>query len=93
MRIPKGVKAPFLLRLRSRFPILNYFTKPSLGTVAVFGVVFITSLGLYEVVVQPKLNEDYYKQSQKEKRALLHGTREDFSQGLRPWSDPFKPPK
>uniref|UniRef100_A0A0K0F6B8 Protein phosphatase 1 regulatory subunit 7 n=1 Tax=Strongyloides venezuelensis TaxID=75913 RepID=A0A0K0F6B8_STRVS len=88
MRIPKGVKVPLLLRLRSRFPLLNSFNKPSIGTVAVVGVVILTSLGLYEVIVQPKLNEDYYKQSQKEKRALLHGTREDFSQGLRPWSDP-----
>uniref|UniRef100_A0A0K0ENN0 Small integral membrane protein 20 n=1 Tax=Strongyloides stercoralis TaxID=6248 RepID=A0A0K0ENN0_STRER len=93
MRVPKGVKAPLLLRLKSHFPALNSISKPSIGTVAVFGVVIITSAAIYEVIVQPKMNADYYKESQVEKRKLLHGTREDFAQGLRPWSDPFQPPK
>uniref|UniRef100_A0A0N4ZUW3 Small integral membrane protein 20 n=1 Tax=Parastrongyloides trichosuri TaxID=131310 RepID=A0A0N4ZUW3_PARTI len=93
MRIPDGVKAPFLLRMKSKFPVINSMTRPSLGSVAVFGVSLLTIVAVYEVVVQPKFNADYYKQSQMEKRALIHGSREDLAHGMRPWSDPFKPPK
>ncbi|CEF67048.1 Hypothetical protein SRAE_2000171300 [Strongyloides ratti] len=93
MRVPKGVKPPLFLQLKSRFPLLDSITRPSLGTVAVFGVVLLTSFAVYEVTIQPKINKDYYKECQMEKRKLLHGTREDHAQGLRPWSDPFQPPK
>uniref|UniRef100_A0AC35TPF3 Cytochrome c oxidase assembly factor 3 n=1 Tax=Rhabditophanes sp. KR3021 TaxID=114890 RepID=A0AC35TPF3_9BILA len=93
MRIPDGVKAPLFLRLRSKIPGFNKFSKVSAGSVAVFGVVTLTVAALYEVILQPKINHNYYKESQVAKRALIQGSREELANGQRPWSDPFKSPK
>uniref|UniRef100_A0A7E4UTF6 Small integral membrane protein 20 n=1 Tax=Panagrellus redivivus TaxID=6233 RepID=A0A7E4UTF6_PANRE len=90
MRVPEGAPVSGWLKFQQKFPALRQISKPSLGTVAVIACITTTVFAVYAVGVGPKIHNDYYKESQKEKRALLRTTREETAQGLRPWSDPFE---
>ncbi|KAL6734836.1 hypothetical protein Aduo_005332 [Ancylostoma duodenale] len=89
MRAPAGAPVPFWLSVKNRLPLLNRFSRPTLGTAAVVGTLILTGASIFSVAVYPKIENDYYKNAQAEERALLRGTREDLAHGQRVWSDPF----
>uniref|UniRef100_A0A1I7SWH9 Small integral membrane protein 20 n=1 Tax=Bursaphelenchus xylophilus TaxID=6326 RepID=A0A1I7SWH9_BURXY len=93
MRVPKGAPVAGLLYWKQKFPFLNRFQRPTMGTAAVGGCVGLTILGILVMIVQPYVYNDYYKGVQAHKRSLMNADREKLANGLRPWSDPFKSPK
>ena len=89
MRVPEGAPVSGWLRLQKKFPALKSVSRPPLGTVAVIATVSVIVFGIYAVGIEPKIHNDYYKESQQQKRALINKSKEELAQGLRPWSDPF----
>ncbi|CAD6191409.1 unnamed protein product [Caenorhabditis auriculariae] len=89
MRVPAGAPVPFWLAVKNKFPVFQRFSRPSLGTVAVVVTLIITGAAVSAVTVYPKVNHDYYKQAQKEERALLRATKEELAHGQNVWKDPF----
>ncbi|KIH67753.1 leucine Rich repeat-containing domain protein [Ancylostoma duodenale] len=83
MRVPAGAPVPFWLSVKNRLPLLNRFSRPTLGTAAVVGTLILTGAAIFSVAVYPKIENDYYKNAQAEERALLRGTREDLAHGQR----------
>ncbi|KAI6183741.1 hypothetical protein M3Y97_00521500 [Aphelenchoides bicaudatus] len=93
MRIPTGAPSYGFLWLQQRFPSLKKykFRRPPNGTLFVFGFLGFTSLAVLAMFGMPKYYNEYYRQIQTEKRALIGATnREQLAGGLRPWSDPFE---
>ena len=89
MRFPEGAPVTGWFRLQQKFPSLRKLSTPTLGTIAVISVVSLTVFGIYAVGIQPKYNNEFYRQSQAEKRPLIKATREELAQGLPVWKDPF----
>ncbi|CAI5441649.1 unnamed protein product [Caenorhabditis angaria] len=90
MRIPEGAPVPFWLSIRNRFPRLAKTARPTVGTVAVITTGIITCLAVCAVTVYPKYYNDYYKNAQKEERALLRLDREQLAGPQNAWRDPFE---
>uniref|UniRef100_A0AC34Q2V3 Uncharacterized protein n=1 Tax=Panagrolaimus sp. JU765 TaxID=591449 RepID=A0AC34Q2V3_9BILA len=90
MRVPKGAPTTGWFKLQQRFPTLKAISRPTLGTIAVISTCIITVFAVYAVGIQPKINNEYYKNVQKEARSKMHASREELANGLRPWSDPFE---
>uniref|UniRef100_A0AC34F3Z5 Uncharacterized protein n=1 Tax=Panagrolaimus sp. ES5 TaxID=591445 RepID=A0AC34F3Z5_9BILA len=89
MRVPEGAPVTGWLWLQTKIPSLRKISRPSLGTIAVITTVSLTVLAVYAVGIQPKLYNEYYRQSQAEKRSTIKATREELAQGLPVWKDPF----
>uniref|UniRef100_A0A914XXG0 Uncharacterized protein n=1 Tax=Panagrolaimus superbus TaxID=310955 RepID=A0A914XXG0_9BILA len=89
MRVPEGAPVTGWLWLQTKIPSLRKISRPSLGTIAVITTVTLTAFAAYAIAVQPKLNNEYYRQSQAEKRSTIKATREELAQGLPVWKDPF----
>lgn len=89
MRAPEGAPVTGWWRLQQKFPSLRKISSPSLGSVAVIATLALTVFTIYAVGVQPKINNEYYRQSQTEKRAQIKATKEELAQGLPVWKDPF----
>jgi hypothetical protein len=92
MRAPNDAPTSGWLRLQQKFPNLKEYKyqRPPNGTIAVVGFLGFTTTVAVIMFVLPKLYNDYYRQSQTQKRQLIGATdREELAQGMRPWSDPF----
>lgn len=72
-----------------RFPQLEKLTNVSSGSKIIFATVLMVSLGVYAVIVYPKMNHDYFKQAQEENYRRSSLTREKIAQGMNTWHDPF----
>ncbi|CAD5212203.1 unnamed protein product [Bursaphelenchus okinawaensis] len=84
MRVPKGAPSAGLLYWQQKFPFLKQFKTPPLGTLAVVGCVSFTVLGIGVMILQPYIYNDYYKEVQAQKRALITASREELAQGMKP---------
>lgn len=92
MRVPDNAPTSGWLRLQQKFPSLKEykFKKPPNGTIAVISFLGFTSTFVIIMFVMPKYYNEYYRESQTQKRNLIGATnREELAQGMRPWSDPF----
>ncbi|TKR71685.1 hypothetical protein L596_019242 [Steinernema carpocapsae] len=89
MRIPEGAPLTSSMKMQQKLGVFRRFKKPSLGTVAVVATVALTAGAVFAVTAYPKLNNDYYKEVQKQKRAMIEASRDELAHGQRPWSDPF----
>ncbi|CAI2342279.1 unnamed protein product [Caenorhabditis sp. 36 PRJEB53466] len=89
MRVPAGAPVPFWFSVKNRLPKWAKTARPTLGSIAVVTTALITCCAVAAVTLYPKYYHDYYKNAQKEERALLRSSREQQAGPQNVWADVF----